>query len=255
MIPLLIVIVLIALVGFLVWWLIFETEGVYLGKGVVIWLYDIYATRYDEIKEFDDTADFMLLSEPILQRIKPYHDPMMLDVATGTGRLPLSMARNAHFEGHVVGLDLSRKMLEIAQQKIDALHFEDFITLIHDNAQKMPFMDSTFDVVTCLEALEFMPNPASALSEMIRVLRPGGILLTTIRIDTPWMPNRTWDKDTMRQKLVDHDMEAIVFEAWLETYSKVWAVKSGASAFVGVRPIDELYKRDKAHKDCSETPH
>lgn len=242
MIPLLIIIALIAFGGFLIWWLIFETEGVYLGKGMVVWLYDVYATRYDGIKEANDEADFMLLSEPILLRTRPHNDPMILDVATGTGRLPLIMARNAHFEGHVVGLDLSRKMLDVAQHKIDDLHFEDFITLIHDNAQDMPFIDDAFDVVSCLEALEFMPDSEATLKEIIRVLRPGGILLITIRIDTPWMPNRTWDEDTMRQILENNHMQAIVFEVWQENYTKVWAVKSGASEFMGIRPVEELYK-------------
>ncbi len=242
MIPLLIIVAGIAFTAFLIWWLIFETEGVYLGKGMVVWLYDVYATRYDGIKEFDDRADFILLSEPLLYRIRPNNDPMILDVATGTGRLPLIMTRNANFEGHIIGLDLSRKMLDIAQQKIDELHFEDFITLVNENAQDMPFVDGAFDVVTCLEALEFMPNPKATLKEMIRVLRPGGLLLTTIRIDTPWMPNRTWDEDTMRQILEDNHMQAVEFEIWQADYTKVWAVKSGTSEFVGVRPPEELIK-------------
>lgn len=240
MIPLLLVVASIALAGFLIWWLIFETEGVYLGKSMVVWLYDVYATRYDGIKEFDDRADFLLVSELILHRIQPNNDPMILDVATGTGRLPLIMARNAHFEGHIIGLDLSRKMLDIAQQKIDTLHFEDFITLMNENAQDMPFMDNSFDVVTCLEALEFMPDPEATLKEMIRVLRPSGLLLTTIRINTPWMPNRTWDEDTMRQILDDNHMQAVEFEIWQSDYTKVWAVKSGVSEFMGVRLPEEL---------------
>jgi len=242
MIPLLIIIAGISFIGFLIWWLIFETEGVYLGKGMVVWLYDVYATRYDGIKEADDTADFMLVSEPILMRIKPHNDPMMLDVATGTGRVPLIMARNAHFEGHVVGLDLSRKMLDVAQQKIDELHFEDFITLVNENAQDMPFIDGAFDVVTCLEALEFMPDPEKTLKELIRVLRPGGILLATIRIDMIWMPNRTWNTDKISHLLEENNMEDITFEVWQENYTKVWAIKSGTSEFIGVRPPEELYK-------------
>ncbi len=233
---------LLAVVAFLVWWLIFETEGVYLGRGMVIWLYDVYASRYDGIKEFDDYADFVLVSQPIMYRIQPHDNPIILDVATGTGRVPLIMTRNPDFFGHIVGVDLSKKMLDIAREKITDQHFEDFITLRVENGQELPFNDASFDVVTCLEALEFMPDPESVLGEMIRVLRPSGILLTTIRIDTRWMPNRTWNEETMRQKLLSYGMQAIEFEVWQADYTKVWAVKSGESEFLGVRMIDDILK-------------
>ena len=81
-------------VGFLVWWLIIETEGVYLGRRAVIALYDLYASRYDRIKQFDEEADLALIALPLMERIQPLADPLILDVATGTGRLPLIMARN-----------------------------------------------------------------------------------------------------------------------------------------------------------------
>lgn len=215
-----------AVIAFLIWWLIFETEGVYLGRRVVVWLYDLYAERYDGIKQFDDRADFLLLSDPIMARIRPNRAPLMLDAATGTARLPIIMARNPQFEGQVIGFDLSRKMLAVAERKAAALHFEPFISLIHGSAQSVPFEDNRFDVVTCIEALEFMPDPKAALAEMIRVLRPGGLLLTTIRIDTRWMPDRAWSEARMRANLQFCGMGAIEFEIWQEDYSKVWAVKA-----------------------------
>ena len=213
--------------GFLYWWLIVETEGVYLGKRVVIALYDLYASRYDRVKQFDEQADLTLISQPIMARIQPQTDPLMLDVATGTGRLPLLMARNGGFHGHVIGIDASGRMLEVARQKVAAERFDDFITLRRHDAGKLPFPDSSFDVVTCLEALEFMPDPHVALLEMIRVLKRGGLLLTTIRIDTRWMPDRAWSEAKMRAELESLDMRDIHIELWQEDYSQVWARKAG----------------------------
>ena len=230
--------------GFLVWWLIFETEGVYLGRRVVVALYDLYASRYDRIKQFDEQADLALVSQPILDRIQPLVDPLILDLATGTGRLPLIMARNASFHGHVIGLDASRRMLDIARQKIAKEHFENFVTLIRRDAQDLPFADDSFDVVTCLEALEFMPEPAVALAEMIRVLRPGGLLLTTIRIDTRWMPDRTWSEGKMNAVLESMNMRDIRFEIWQEDYSQVWACKDGDSRTVGAGGLDAVIRRE-----------
>ena len=219
--------------GFLYWWLIIETEGAYLGKRVVVALYDLYAPRYDRIKQFDEAADLALISQPLMARIQPQADPLILDVATGTGRLPLFMARNARFQGQVIGLDASQRMLNIARHKIAAEHFEGFVSLMRGDAMELPFANDGFDVVTCLEALEFMPDPQRVLNEMARVLRPGGLLLTTIRIDTRWMPTRTWSEAKMRGALESLDMGEITFEIWQDDYSQVWARKAGASQPLG----------------------
>lgn len=238
-VPVLILGAVILIAAFLIWWLIFETEGVYLGRRVVIALYDLYAVRYDRIKQFDETADLTLISQPLLDRISPLSDPLMLDVATGTGRVPLVMARNARFQGHVVGLDASRRMLAGARAKIAVGRFESFVSLLQHDASELPFEDESFDVVTCLEALEFMPRPQEALAEMIRVLRPGGLLLTTIRIDTRWMPGRTWSEARMRAELEARGMRDIDVMIWQEDYSQVWALKAGRS-----RPIRAVGRDD-----------
>ncbi|MCY3799819.1 MAG: class I SAM-dependent methyltransferase [Chloroflexi bacterium] len=218
---------------FLFWWLIIETEGVFLGKRVVIALYDLYAARYDRVKQFDEQADLALISMPLMERIQSQADPLILDVATGTGRLPVIMARNAKFAGHVIGLDASRRMLKLARKKVSAERFEQFISLTRADAQDLPFSDDSFDVVTCLEALEFLPDQHAALVEMIRVLRPGGLLLASIRIDTRWMPNRTWSEARMRRELAGLNMRDARVEIWQEDYSQIWAWKAGASERIG----------------------
>ncbi len=234
---------LLLLLGFLFWWLIVETEGVYLGKRMVILLYDLYATRYNRVKQFDEQADLILISQPIMARIQPQADPLILDVATGAGRLPLIMARNGSFRGHVVGLDASRRMLDVGRQKVAAERFESFITLMRrDAGERLPFGDEVFDVVTCLEALEFLPDPQAALEEMCRVLRPGGLLLTTIRIDTRWMPNRTWSEERMRRELATLNMRDIHIEIWQEDYSQVWAWKAGESEPIGVGAREKVLR-------------
>ena len=74
-----------------------------------------------------------------------------------------------------------------------------------------------------------MPRPRTALAEMTRVLRPGGLLLTTIRIDTRWMPGRTWSEARMWAELEALGMRAIEVMIWQEDYSQVWALKAGRS--------------------------
>ncbi|MDE2818561.1 MAG: class I SAM-dependent methyltransferase [Chloroflexota bacterium] len=215
-----------AVACFIIWWLLIETEGVYLGKRVVIWLYDLYARRYDRVKQFDDYADQLLLAAPLLDRIQPQVDPLMLDVATGSGRLPLLMARNGRFAGHVAGLDHSRNMLAVAESKVKRERFGAFISLTRGDAMDLPSPDGAFDAVACLESLEFFPDLQAALAEFARVLRPGGVLLTSNRIKTRWMPGRTVSRARLAQILHACGMLSIEFEAWQEDYDKVWARKA-----------------------------
>ena len=134
-------------------------------------------------------------------------------------------------------------MLRMAHGKVAAEHFEGFVTLVHDSADILPFPKDSFDVVTCLEALEFLPDPERALAEMARVLRPGGTLLTTIRIDTRWMPTRTWSEAKMRALLDSLNMREISFAVWQEDYTQVWARKTGESRPIGGRGLDNLNER------------
>lgn len=230
------------IVGFLFWWLFIETEGVYLGRRVVIALYDLYAARYDRVKQFDEQADLALISLPIMDRIVPQTDPLILDIATGTGRVPLIMARYGKFAGHVIGLDASRRMLKVARRKVSADRFEAFISLTCGDAQDLPYSNNSFDVVTCLEALEFLADQRAALAEMIRVLRPGGLLLVSIRINTRWMPNRTWSEVRMRRELAAMKLRNARVEVWQEDYSQVWAWKAGESERIGADPPERVQR-------------
>ncbi|MDT8306227.1 MAG: class I SAM-dependent methyltransferase [Anaerolineae bacterium] len=162
----------------LIYWLLVTTEGVFLGRRVVVWLYDVTATRYDAIKQYNPVEEQVLVVRPIIQALGARRQPRLLDVATGTGRVPLAMVE-ALDEGTVVGLDDSARMLAIAAEKLAA--HDERVTLVRHPAVPLPFAANSFDVVTCLEALEFFPSDEAALREMVRVLRPGGALITTRR--------------------------------------------------------------------------
>ena len=240
MLELLIALVVVFVVGAVIWWLFFETEGVYLGRRVVIGLYDLYARRYDNIKQNDDVEEHLQLAQPLMTLLYPQTDPLVLDVATGTGRIPLALCQHARFEGHIVGMDLSRGMLQQAARKIQAEHFEDYVTLLWADGQRLPFDDASFDLVTCMEAWEFMPVPEAALKECIRVLRPGGVLLTTNRNNNIFMPGRLWSQDEMQALLHGQGIEDVEFKRWQLDYTLVWGRKAGKSRPIGVRPIEDV---------------
>ncbi len=221
------------------WWLFVETEGAYLGRRVVVWLYDLYAQRYDAIKGYNVVYEHALLAQPIMERIAPLRAPLVLDVAAGTGRLPLALLSHAHFQGRIVAVDLSRAMLARAADKLS----EDAhrVALVWCPAEMLPFADDLFDLVTCLESLEFMANPAATLRELIRVLRPGGLLLFSQRINTPWMPGKAWSREQLIG-LLSADMADAEVEPWQADYHRVWAVKDGSALPTGPLPLGEILR-------------
>ncbi len=226
----------------LLWWLLITTEGVYLGPRVVIALYDLYARRYDAIKGLHSEYEHWYLAHPLMQRLTPQLNPMVLDIATGTGRLPLALCNHESFQGHVVGIDRSERMLTEAACKLNWDMARGRVELLVGDATALPFDDACFDVVCCLEALEFMSDAASALREGLRVLRPGGLLLITNRVGRHWMPGKTWSEARLRALLTELGAQDIHFEVWQVDYIKVWSQKYGTSAPLGPRPVIELIR-------------
>lgn len=222
------------------WWLFIASEGVYLGRRVVVWLYNLYAHRYDRVKNYLREYEHIYLAQPIMEKIAPHRSPLVLDVATGTGRLPLALLRHAHFQGRVIGADLSRQMLRFAVKNLYV--YEDRADFLWTSAEKLPFPDHSFDVVTCLEALEFMANSCVVLAEMIRVLRPGGLLLVTQRINTRLMPGKTWSAGQFQQVLAELGVEDAQAQIWQVDYRKIWGHKAGESPVVGARPLAEVLR-------------
>jgi ubiquinone/menaquinone biosynthesis C-methylase UbiE len=95
----------------------------------------------------------------------------VLEVAVGTGlNLP-----EYPLDARVTGIDLSPEMLELARRRISLSGRE--IDLRTGDAQDLPFDDESFDVVVCTYSLCNIPDPAVAVAEMHRVLRPGGRLV------------------------------------------------------------------------------
>lgn len=95
----------------------------------------------------------------------------MLEVAVGTGlNLPLYRA-----EVRLTGIDLSPAMLDIARRRADDLGRN--VDLREGDAHNLPFGNASFDSVVCTFSLCNIPDVDGALSEMNRVLRPGGMLI------------------------------------------------------------------------------
>lgn len=219
-------------IGLLLYWQLIVAEGAYLGAPLVALLYDWTAERYNKIKEFEWEAEDFWVGEPLVKRLRGQSSPLVLDVATGTGRIPLTLLRQPSFRGQVIGLDRASKMLAVAQR--DVANCDRPVCLIQADAMALPFASNSFPMVTCLEALEFLPNPASGLAELIRVLQPAtenqpqhGWLLTTQRIgwEARLMPGKTWQKEQLLEILSRFPLQHVEVQIWQDIYNLIWAQK------------------------------
>jgi demethylmenaquinone methyltransferase/2-methoxy-6-polyprenyl-1,4-benzoquinol methylase len=111
----------------------------------------------------------------------------ILDVACGTGDLTQAFAATP--AAHVTGLDFTKEMLAIAEQKRAALRPEraSKITYVEGDAMRLPFPDSSFDIVSIAFGIRNVADPAAALREFARVLKPGGRLVI-LEFDRPTAP-------------------------------------------------------------------
>ena len=221
----LLVVLALAGLGWLLHWLLIRTEGVFLGRRVVIWLYDLAAKQYDDIKQFDPDTESAFVAWPLRRRLKVWPSPLVLDVATGTGRLPYFLLQEPGFSGRVVGLDASAGMLDLARAKLAP--FGHRVALVRQTADDLPFADETFAAVTCLEALEFLPDDTAALREMARVLRPGGYLLVSRRQgpDSPYFLGHAPEREAFEERLAALGLVDIRSQPWQVEYELVWATR------------------------------
>jgi ubiquinone/menaquinone biosynthesis C-methylase UbiE len=142
-------------------------------------IYQLGAGVYDQARANVTVSDEAVLLPLLRTMLADIPRPRVLDVATGTARVPLLLAAQPWFDGAVDGLDLTPAMLARAQAKINTAGLTTRITLHQGDASALPWPDASFDLVISLEALEFFPRPRRALAEMSKVLRPGGTLIVS----------------------------------------------------------------------------
>jgi demethylmenaquinone methyltransferase / 2-methoxy-6-polyprenyl-1,4-benzoquinol methylase len=109
----------------------------------------------------------------------------VLDVASGSGDLAAAFARRVGRTGRVVMTDINEAMLRVGRDKLLDRGVAPPLTLC--DAEKLPFPDATFDLVSVAFGLRNMTHKDRALAEMARVTRPGGRVLV-LEFSRPWKP-------------------------------------------------------------------
>ncbi|MEJ7687403.1 MAG: methyltransferase domain-containing protein [Variovorax sp.] len=131
--------------------------------------WDLAAADYELLWQ----AQLVAAQDKLLACAAPQPGEQVLDVACGTGLVALMAAHAVGPGGQVVGIDLSGRMVDAAgrrahDRKVLNTRFSRM------DAERLDLPDASFDVALCALGLMYMPDPAQALREMQRVLRPGG---------------------------------------------------------------------------------
>ena len=97
----------------------------------------------------------------------------VLDVASGTAAVSIELARRVPTR-EVVGVDQSAEMLAAGRARVEAAGLGERIDLREGRAESLPFADAEFDALTFTYLLRYVDDPTATLSELLRVVRPGG---------------------------------------------------------------------------------
>lgn len=139
-------------------------------------VFESISEQYDSMNSIISFKRHKAWRKSTMKRMNIKPNTKALDVCSGTGDWAISLAEEVGKKGQVIGLDFSKNMLKVAQEKKEQLaapHLE----FIHGNAMDLPFDDHTFDYVTIGFGLRNVPDYMTVLKEMHRVLKPGGMVV------------------------------------------------------------------------------
>jgi demethylmenaquinone methyltransferase/2-methoxy-6-polyprenyl-1,4-benzoquinol methylase len=139
-------------------------------------MFDNIAFRYDFLNHFMSMGIDVIWRKKALKQLKTLQPKQMLDVATGTGDFAI-MAQRILQPDHITGIDISEGMLAIGRKKIEKLGLDNKITLQGGDSETISFPDQTFDAITVAFGVRNFEHLEKGLSEMRRVLKPGGKLV------------------------------------------------------------------------------
>lgn len=110
-----------------------------------------------------------------IEQLREYKPKVMLDIATGTGDFAILSAQLLK-PTSLIGADISEGMMEIGRKKVEQAGLADIISFRKEDCLNLTFEDNTFDAVTVAFGIRNFGSLDRGLSEMCRVLKPGGHL-------------------------------------------------------------------------------
>lgn len=150
-------------------------------------MFDNISEEYDGLNRVISFGTDIKWRQKVVQLVADTKPTTILDIATGTGDLALNLAQTKAKK--IIGLDISKGMLEVGRQKVLKKQLENTIEMVLGDSEDLPFPDHTFDAITVAFGIRNFENLEKGLAEILRVLKPKGIFVileTSIPTKTPY---------------------------------------------------------------------
>ncbi|WNC17253.1 demethylmenaquinone methyltransferase [Brevibacillus brevis] len=153
-------------------------------------VFESIASEYDKMNNVISFGSHVAWRNYTMKQMDIRPGQTALDVACGTADWTIALAQAVGTEGRVVGLDFSQNMLDVGAYKVTQKGVGHIVSLVNGDAMKLPYEDNTFDHATIGFALRNVPDIQTVLSEMARVVKPGGKVVSLEVSKPPFLPYR-----------------------------------------------------------------
>lgn len=146
-------------------------------------MFDVIAPSYDKLNHRLSWNIDRGWRKKAIRQLVPFRPQKVLDIATGTGDFAI-MAAQMLSPQSLVGADISEGMMAVGAEKVKALGLQDIISFAREDCLNLSYDDNTFDAVTAAFGIRNFASLDRGLSEMCRVMKPGGHL-SIVELTTP----------------------------------------------------------------------
>ncbi|MGM0502144.1 MAG: demethylmenaquinone methyltransferase [Bacillota bacterium] len=141
-------------------------------------VFESIADNYDLMNHIISLGLDGLWRKKAISLIEIETEAKILDVACGTCEGAVMLAHKLTGQGQIIGVDFSKKMLRIGEEKLQMKGLNGKVKLIKADARELPFLEEKFDYVTISFALRNIPELKQVLLESKRVVKPGGTVIS-----------------------------------------------------------------------------
>jgi len=162
-------------------------------KEQVAKMFDTISNEYDGLNRVISFGIDIKWRKKVVNIVKATNPSSILDIATGTGDLAINLTETSATK--IIGLDISEGMLQVGRKKIEKLKLNNTIEMVYGDSENIPFENNSFDAITVAFGVRNFEDLEKGLSEIFRVLKPGGkfvVLETSIPTKSPFKQGYTF---------------------------------------------------------------